>query len=306
VNFSDRTLVRLADPTTRAAVFDATALEQIAGTAYDAATMGIQGPFSAVFDSLSLGVGADRAGSVEGEWSELGSSSPTRASFRVNGLGDAGAPRIDAVWQGAVVARFSRSQERIDDVHTHWPPLEDVDAEIASDLGALPSDPAQLETERRARVIARMQSELDQVEAFDDEALTQWLAEIGAGSVGDVLGAGGAIQPGSVTVTFSPPAPVATTPRALPITGLLLVRDANVSVADLLAATGAVRDRARALGLERPVDPELRARRATVVIWVVPQSIFDDTDWPGANPAARRQRAGAWLAREGIGLAATT
>jgi hypothetical protein len=47
------------------------------------------------------------------------------------------------------------------------------------------------------------------------------------------------------------------------------------------------------------------------VVWVVPAAVFDDADWPGGDSgsaaerrAARFQRAGQWLAGEGIGLTA--
>jgi hypothetical protein len=305
VNFVDKTIVRLADPTTRAAVFDQVALEQIAACAYDADAMGLHGPYSAIFDEFALGLGPDRHGLVEGDWSALGSSDSTRAQFRVRGLGASDAPRVDALWQGSIVARFSRSQERIEEATSTWPSLGEIDAEIVAALGNLPANKTQLENQRKTRFVAHMQTTLDQPEAFDDTSLAAWLDDVGADSVGDLLTRfSGTIQPGTMTVTFSPPAPVVESPRALPLAALLLVRDAPVSLADLLAGTSAVRDRARALGIERPHDPELHPRSRVVVIWVVPATLFDDTDWPGANPAARRTMAGAWLAESGIGLAA--
>ena len=73
------------------------------------------------------------------------------------------------------------------------------------------------------------------------------------------------------------------------------------------------RERLDRLGLERPVEPTFRLRQPMLIVWVVPISVFDDADWPGGAQGmnnnqlrvARRTSAGAWLAREGIGLVAT-
>jgi hypothetical protein len=39
---------------------------------------------------------------------------------------------------------------------------------------------------------------------------------------------------------------------------------------------------------------------------VLPASVFDDNDWPGATPAARRSTAGDWLNEQGIAVVTTT
>ena len=114
-------------------------------------------------------------------------------------------------------------------------------------------------------------------------------------------------------VTFAEPQPVSPTVAELPLAGAVLVRDAaGLSLAELLTESKSVRERLRAYAVERPPDPTLRMREPLVVVWVVPAAVFDDGDWPGGGagtPAerrdARRLAAGAWLAREGIGLAAT-
>ena len=55
MNFVDSTLVRLATPATRRAVFDDVALRQLAEAAYDSDALALDGPFDAVFDEFSLG-----------------------------------------------------------------------------------------------------------------------------------------------------------------------------------------------------------------------------------------------------------
>lgn len=112
-------------------------------------------------------------------------------------------------------------------------------------------------------------------------------------------------------LTFEP----GVTPRAsvrFPIAAAILVRPAGTSLATLLADTRAVRDQLDRLGLARPAGPELKPRRAAIVVWMLPAITFDDEGWPGGEDMsltseARRERrrvdAGRWLAREGIGLA---
>jgi hypothetical protein len=91
----------------------------------------------------------------------------------------------------------------------------------------------------------------------------------------------------------------------------VLIRDQGFSVADLLMDSRLLRAQAEQMGLEAPADPTVRRHRGIVVVWVVPAAVFDDADWPGGDSgsaaerrAARFQRAGQWLAGEGIGLTA--
>jgi len=317
VNFVDFTLVQLADPATRAGVFDQTGLEQVVGTAYDADAMGVGGPFQPVFDELRLGVAAPQLGALEGTWRPVGSADHSEARFNLSGLG-AGSPlRIDAFWRGAIVARFASAGEPITSVGTKWPDTGSIDAEIAAaSAGNLPADRAVLEQERRTRFLDRIRKALDQPDAFSDAVFDEWLKSVGAGSVNDLFERfEGSVELGAVKVTFAPPAAVDGTPRPLPIAAAIVVRDAaGFSLAQLLADSKAIVDRLQPLGLERSDDRSLRLRRRLIVVWVVPEAVFDDADWPGGDAAnlnagqrrtRRRVAAGAWLAAEGIGLVTT-
>jgi len=308
VNFVDKTMVVLADPGSRPGAFDQAALEQIVSAAYDSATMGAHGPYAPVFDEFRLGISAEPEGVVDGSLQPVGSSDQTAARFRITGLPDNGTSRIDALWRGSITARFALSGEPITEVVTNWPDLGAIDEEVkAANGGALPANADTLETQRRARLIAHMQATLDQPNKFDDDALDRLLAGASVDSVGTLFTRlGGTVSPGTVTVTFAPPAAVAAAAQPLPIAAAILIRDTPLSVAELLAESALVRGRLQSLGAERPADPQLRRTNSVVVIWVVPSSVFEDADWPGADPAARRANAGVWLAREGIGLAAIT
>ena len=243
MQYVDQQLVRLADSATRPAVFDQEALEQIVAAAYDAEGMQAAGPYTATFDEFQLGLAAAPLAALEGTWNPVGGVERTEAHFRVAGLPNGSAPRVDALWRGSVVARFAPAGEPITSVVTATPGADTLEAEV----------------------------------------------------------------------TFAEPRHVGASPRPLPIAAALLIRDsAELSVAQLLADSKAVRERLRAYGVERPPDPALRLRHPLVLVWIVPRALFEDADWPGgdAGPpaqraAARRASAGAWLAREGIGLAVT-
>src|SRR5438128_396363 len=110
MDFVDLTLVKLADPTTRTAVFDDLSLQQLVATAYDAEAMGVQGPFQPLFDEFDLALAAPSLGALEGSWNTSGESR-TEAQFRIAGVGTAPAAQIDAFWKGAIVARYSTAGE---------------------------------------------------------------------------------------------------------------------------------------------------------------------------------------------------
>ena len=92
MDFVDQQLVRLADPATRAGVFDGVALQQLLTAAYDAPGISLQGPFTATFDGFRLGVAAQPLAALEGTWNPVGGIDRSEAHFRLSGLGD-GAPR---------------------------------------------------------------------------------------------------------------------------------------------------------------------------------------------------------------------
>ena len=107
---------------------------------------------------------------------------------------------------------------------------------------------------------------------------------------------------GVAQVAFADPEPVSTVRRSLPVAVALMIRPAPISLARLLWESKTLRERLTEAGLGLPEDASLRRRRSLVIAWIVPASVFADTAWPGADAVDRRTKAGAWLAREGIGL----
>jgi hypothetical protein len=89
----------------------------------------------------------------------------------------------------------------------------------------------------------------------------------------------------------------------MPLSAAILVRDAPLSVADLLAESKTIREHLLEAGVERARDQSVGRRAPLVIVWVVPSGVFDDPDWPGADAAARRRNAAGWLGTEGIAVA---
>jgi hypothetical protein len=311
MNFVDATLVRLADPATRAGAVDQTALSQLVATAYETQGATVEGPYQALFDEFRLGFSAPPISQLEGSWTPVGGAK-VEAQFRMSGIGSTPPIRVDAFWRGGIVARTVRPSGQVTEVEVSaWPDLASIDADIVSDLGALPSDSAGLEQERRARLLTRVRSVLDQPDALTPQRLNEWLGRLEARSVSELLTRPSATAGASaVQVTYSAPQAVTPSPMLLPLAAGLLIRDQGLSVAELLMESKLVRQQLDPLGLERPRDAPLKRRRALRVGWVIPESVFDDPDWPGGDDTmteaqrrgARRSAAGQWLAQEGIGL----
>jgi hypothetical protein len=310
VKFEDGVLVRLATAGLRPALFDSGTLEQFVTALYDTSFVTVEGPFQAVFDQLDLGVAVPRIGSLEGEWAAPGSSERTAVNVRMTGA--AGGPlQVDALWRGFIVARETHPTGHLRSVSTTLPSPGAIDADIVKTLGALPADAATLETERRKRLLAALKAAVSEPNVISDGELDRLLTRMGAASVNDYFDRlHGAAALETVRVTIDEPAPPASSPKPLPVAAAILIRNAGFSVSQLLAESRAARDQLEPMALGR-AENGLKRRRDLLVVWIVPGTVFDDPDWPGATQGmaadvarqARRTAAGQWLANEGIGLA---
>jgi hypothetical protein len=305
VNFVDKTFVELADPAARATLIDSTALEQILTAAYDTDAIGpLQGPFEAAFDEFELGLAEGGVGIIDGSWAAVGAIERTEARFRLAGIGDDPSPRVDAVWRGSILARYSLAGDPITAVHASWPSGDRVDASVATANGGVLPTGGALETARRTELLAEIRDDLGDPARFEIEDLDALAANTKATTVGELLARDGVDRFGVLQVDFGEAQPGSDAARPLPIAAALLIRAAPLSVAELVVESKRVRRLLEPAGLGRPKDDRLPLRNPFVVIWVVPASVFDDPDWPGATAGARRAAAGEWLAREGLGLAA--
>jgi hypothetical protein len=315
VNYVDYTLVRLADDSLRAALFDQDALAQLASVAFDAEAMTLGPPYSAVFDNLFMGLSVPRQSTVEVAWGTSTGNDLRNGRATLHGLGDDGGVRVDALWRGAVVANALSPMAQIANVVSQWTDTNGIDAAIVQATGSLPTDPVALEQQRRAQLLARLKAGFAQPDALSDAIFDAWLTEVGATSVGDLMTRyQGQLGMASLKVQFGPPGAATSAPRRLALSAAILIRDQPISVADLLSDSKIVRDQLDNHGAETAVDDVgAVVQNPIVVVWMVPDATFDDADWPGGEAATttaqgrqlRRSRAGTWLAREGIGLVPT-
>jgi hypothetical protein len=255
-----------------------------------------------------------RRSTADAIWSLSSGADRREGRVTLFGLGSDPRVRVDALWRGSLVARAASPVSRIVPVIANWSNTGGIDADIVRTLGALPSDAATLEAERRTRLLARLRAGLKQPDALTDAAFDDWLLQLGADSVSALLARYvDQLTTGALQVQFSAPADAPPAPRRLPLSAAILVRDRPLDIAQLLADSKLVRDQLDDLGVTHASDSDSVTRHPVLVIWMIPDAIFDDKDWPGGESAPsdgvanqlRRQAAGRWLAREGIGLVTT-
>ncbi len=311
MNYVDFTLIRMADPATRATLFDEEALEQMAAAGYGEEAAALSGPYQAVFREMEIGLSIPNRSTVDGWWN-MGTMR-NEGRFIITGMGRDSSVRIDALWRGSIIARITPATGKIIEEISEWPDPSGIDGEIIAALGAPPTNPITLDRERRNRFLARIRAALRQPDAFTDAIFDDWLGRVGAESVSDLMTRfRGVISTGTLRIRYSDPTAPPPSPRELPITAAVLLRDQPISLAEILSQSKMVGEHLREAGVERARDANTSARAPILVVWMVPETIFDDDDWPGGTSGSvaekrllRRRAAAAWLGPEGIAFAPT-
>jgi len=301
----------MADPTTRGTLFDSETLEQMAVAAYGADTATLSGPYQPVFDEMIIGLSIPGRSTVDGWWNA--GTTHNEGRFIIAGMGRESIVRIDALWRGGIVARTTPATGKIIEEISQWPDPSGIDAEIVAALGSLPADPIAVEKERRGRFLARIRTALRQPDAFTDAIFDDWLRSVGAESVSDLMTRfRGVISTGTLRIRYSDPAAPPPSPRVLPITAAVLLRDQPISLAEMLSQSKMVGEHLREAGFERAREADTSTRAPILVVWMVPEKIFDDEDWPGGTTGTdaekrllRRRATAAWLGPQGIVFAPT-
>jgi hypothetical protein len=311
VNYVDFTLIRMADPATRASLFDSEALEEMAAAAYGEEAAALSGPYQPVFNEMEIGLSIPHRSNIDGWWNMGGMHN--EAHFIIAGMGRDSSVRIDALWRGSIIARIAPATGRIIEEISEWPDPSGIDEEIIAALGGLPADPITLDKARRDRLLARIRAALNQPDLFTDAIFDDWLQRVGAQSASDLMARfGGVISTGTLRIRYSDQTAPSPAPRELPITAALLLRDQPISLADILSQSKMVGEHLREAGVERARDRDLSARAPILVVWMMPEAVFDDNDWPGGTTGTdaekrllRRRAAAAWLGPQGIAFAPT-
>jgi hypothetical protein len=120
LNFVDRTVLGLADPSSRAAIFDQAALAGIVASGYDAASIATTGPYAATFERLELGPDLSAEPALDGSWQSADGSSRVSLHLDASGFADASAPAVAALWTGAVAAKAVVGNATITGVRESW------------------------------------------------------------------------------------------------------------------------------------------------------------------------------------------
>ena len=260
---------------------------------------------------MEIGLSIPSRSTIDGWWNA--GTTHNEGRFVIAGMGRDSSVRIDALWRGGIIARMTPATGRITEEISEWPDPSRIDEEIIAALGALPTDPITLEKERRDRFIARIRTALHQPDAFTDAIFDDWLRRVGAESVSDLMTRfHGVISTGTLRIRYSDPTAPPPSPRELPITAAVLLRDQPIALAEILSQSKMVREHLREAGVERARDADASTRAPILMVWMVPETIFDDDDWPGGTtgtPAEkrllRRRAAAAWLGPQGIAFAPT-
>ena len=105
MNYVDFTLIRMADPATRATLFDDETLEQMAVAAYGGDATTLSGPYQPVFHEMMIGLSIPSRSTIDGWWNE--GTMRNEGRFIIAGMGRDSSVRIDALWRGGIIARIT-------------------------------------------------------------------------------------------------------------------------------------------------------------------------------------------------------
>lgn len=304
LSFADTVLARAGADFQASGLLSDTGLRNVVAASYPLGNQTPQPPFSQFGADLTFGgFGFDTS-----EVRQHGVASGESALSLAINAGDPA--RIDMLWRGTVRAGASYPLATIGVESSAPISLDAIDADIP---GGAPSDPAALETARRAVVLARLRAAANDPDAYDDPFIDRLLATAEAGSLAQLLAHDGGAARFSQLVLSLTPIPGSSTVRSrdFPVAAAILVRDIAAMadpLAILLHASQIVIERLRHAGFDPRPGAELPPGRP-IVVWIVSATWFDQPEWPGGttgNAAAQRAgRIGAastWLSRQGIAL----
>ena len=103
MDYVDFTLIRMADPATRASLFDEETLEQMAVAAYGDEAATLTGPYQPVFQEMEIGLSVPSRSTIDGWWNA--GTTHNEGRFVLAGIGRDSFVRVDALWRGGIIAQ---------------------------------------------------------------------------------------------------------------------------------------------------------------------------------------------------------
>lgn len=314
MRFEDKVLIALGDPDSRKALFGATLAARLLRAGFGSLDP-FTAPYAADAQSVMLAVAPSeppryrgRAQTTDGRFVQFDAE-----------LADPSAcePLLAAVVEGMLSATLAPVTGRIAAVTTRRGMLPTLAALDVAASAAERADVAMLERRRRiglARAIAGDALDEDGAQLLADE----WLQQATQDRVEDFLrSAAGPAGFERVALRYDVIEPAAPSQRTTRFVAGVVISDPlaaqGPSMLEIVARARAAQRVVRAAGKATAPLGGMEAVVSAPIVWFVPASTFDDDGWPLANgipanerPARRQERAAAWLASEGIALAAVT
>jgi len=306
MHFDDATFVAFEDIVTATALFSDDAQKALAAASYGLEMSSLSGAPTTLFDPPQF---APFPGQMWTETQREGHSMSTRPA-------DLDAPgsstRADILLRGTVTlnAAFPRAEIGVASIAS--PNLSNIDGDIPNPV---PTDAAALDAARRTVVLDRLKAAANDADAVSDASLDAWIASTGSATLTEFLDRAGAasVPLAQFVLSFTPlPGTSVAAPVAFPVMAAVMIRDpgdAGFKLTDFMQASKAVLNRMDNEGAEPKPGGDALPLGRSVVAWLVPQSWFDDADWPGGgagNAAAQRNdritRATEWLVKHRIAL----
>lgn len=287
MQFKDQILLRFCDPVSRFTAFTESALKNAVMAAYRVERVALQGTATPMFSSFVLG-GLDEP---EGD----------PATNRDASL------RVDALWRGSISVDANFAQARVEVAEMATLSLDGFDVEVVTaNGGALPIGAA-LEPARREILAGRIAAISNNTAAATDQVIDSFLAKSGVQNIATLLEKPNQVTLSQLQLMISDPIGGAGFKKMeFPVALAVLIRDPSEpqnSLTELVSAARLIQQQLRKAGFEPQIASQAGGQGTAAVVLVVPESWFEDQDWPGTNKTERIEKAGDWMAREGIGLA---
>lgn len=309
MHFADRTLIRMADPESRGALFTSVVAKRLVIAAFGSVDT-LTDPFTATVDRLTLGVASGSELQLRGR---LRPPDGPTWDFEAAAAGaTAGALFLPAIVEGFLSATAELSTARVASVTTRSGSLPDLATLESTASAAERADPTLFERRRRIELVHRV-ADSQLADDVADRLGQQWLADARIARVEQLIASGRGphgvdrlalkfepLEPGPPAVrTARFVAGVVIDPLAPNDGGLLGMLQRTRELQKLVAAAGRRTEPLAGLEPKYPVP----------VLWLVPGETFEEDDWPvapgvaaGDRATGRETRAAGWLAGHGIVL----